>query len=233
MSDITEADKPAGEVSDTTISSGSSCGKSDGSESVPSAANVSHKDPERKGVGATAHGVASLRAWETDKGERGLIFDPYGHVLGGEPGFQWLNNGFPNKALVRDDFITGIALRTMKIDELIIKAMQDGYTQICVLGAGLDARPWRLHLERRVTHSESKDDIQYVPAAVSPFPATVTWFEVDFPEIFEFKHKTLEDANASLGCNYKAVRTDLSLPDWPVSLTSAGNIYAVFLSATS
>jgi O-methyltransferase involved in polyketide biosynthesis len=188
-------------------------------DTTNSAANVSHQDPERKGVGTTARGVASLRAWETDKGEEGLIFDPYGHILGGEPGSQWLINGFKDKALVREDFVTGIALRTKKIDELILKAIKDGFTQICVLGAGLDARPWRLHLERKINETGK---YEYLPAAENPLPSTVTWFEVDFPEIFEFKHKALGNANASLGCKYTAVRTDLSLPGWPDSLISAG-----------
>ena len=34
-----------------------------------SAANCSHQDTSRKGVGRTAHGVATLRAWETRKGD--------------------------------------------------------------------------------------------------------------------------------------------------------------------
>jgi hypothetical protein len=102
--------------------------------STPSAANVSHKDPERKAVGVTAHGVASLRGWETDKGEGSLIFDPYGHLLGGEPGTTWLMRGFDAKELVRDDFVIGIALRTKRIDELLLEAVNGGCQQVCVLG---------------------------------------------------------------------------------------------------
>jgi O-methyltransferase involved in polyketide biosynthesis len=101
---------------------------------------------------------------------------------------------------------------------------------VCIAGAGLDTRAWRLHLERKLTklpadgEAPGSTSVEYVPATVNPLPSSLTWFEVDFPEIFEFKLKALETAGARLGCNYKTVQTDLSLPDWPEKLLAAGTL---------
>jgi methyltransferase (TIGR00027 family) len=98
--------------------------------------------------------------------------------------------------------VDGIAVRTRKIDDEIIKGYsKNGYRQICVLGAGLDTRAWRLS-------NDSKHGIKY--------------FEVDFPELFAYKLPLLETAGAVSSFEYHSVIADLSLSVWPEMLIAAG-----------
>ena len=155
----------------------------------------------------TAHGVAILRGIESDK-RNGRIYDPYATKLGGEIGTSWLAELAPNRD--REALVNGVALRTMVIDDRIAEGLQqDGFRQICVLGAGLDTRPWRLGLTR---------DSMQISLSLGE---GVLWFELDFPEIFEFKLSILEEASARPLCAYRPVAVDLSLP-WMDQLIAQG-----------
>jgi methyltransferase (TIGR00027 family) len=170
-----------------------------------STANIPHHDSSRAGVGKTAHGVASMRAWETRRESGGLICDPYAEVLGGEIGNDWLENGFVGKEDNREDMISGLAIRTKAIDdELLHLLCEEGYVQVCVLGAGLDTRPWRLSLPDQIN------------------PNNIKWFELDFNEILEYKLNKLILAGAETNMIYRDIRTDLSLGDWSENLISSG-----------
>jgi methyltransferase (TIGR00027 family) len=167
------------------------------------AATCSHQDEARKGVSSTAHGVAAIRAIETklDSSLR-LFFDPYAEALAGKVGKEFLENnpnfqnGNPN--------ISRAAARTRKIDDEILKAVnEDSFQQICVLGAGLDSRPWRLHIS--MEHP-------------------VHYFEVDFQEIFDFKLPVLEGEGAITPFVYHNIVADLTVnvDTWPEVMLAAG-----------
>jgi len=131
-----------------------------------------------------------------------LFIDPFAEVLGGEIGKTYLEK---RKERGDSDFLSvlvdGVAVRTRKLDDEVVKAYsQDGIKQICVIGAGLDTRAWRLSNENY----------------------NIKFFEVDFPEIFEFKLQALASLNAVNQFDYRSISADMSLSDWPDSLIAQG-----------
>ena len=98
--------------------------------------------------------------------------------------------------------INGVAVRTRKIDDEAKQFLQKvPQSQVCVLGAGLDTRPWRI------------DDTN---------SSNIKYFEVDFPEMFQYKLSVLSEAGASSKFDYICVNADLSLPGWTDKLVAAG-----------
>ncbi|MBV8073689.1 MAG: class I SAM-dependent methyltransferase [Acidobacteriaceae bacterium] len=116
-------------------------------------------------VSDTALLVAASRALESERAD-GLIRDPFAARLAGDRGMALLKS-VPIPQWVE----LGIGLRTRLLDELLAIALQNGADSVFSLGAGLDARPWRLKLA---------GDLQ--------------WTEVDFPEILDYKYSLLEGA---------------------------------------
>ncbi len=187
------------------------------------AETCSHHDVSRKGVGVTAHFVAALRSIENDKDVAVRLFrDPYAGVLAGELGARSASKMF-NSAVTSDKpensevkvvplgLIEGVAIRTRKIDDETIKYLiQEPLLQICVLGAGLDTRPWRIDLS----------ETDHSTVDISRF----NYFEVDFPEMFDYKLPLLQTANAVSKFNYVSVVADLSVSGWTEKLISAGLI---------
>jgi methyltransferase (TIGR00027 family) len=99
----------------------------------------------------------------------------------------------------------GVAVRTRKIDDELRQYLTSiPNAQICILGAGLDTRAWRI-----------TDD-------ASGAPKSNVIFEVDFPEIFAFKLPVLSAAGAVANFDYRNVIADLSLPGWTEHLIAAG-----------
>lgn len=165
------------------------------------ATQVSHKDETRRGVSTTAHAVASMRGLEgLLNPETALFNDPYGKLLGGDIGLGFAEDRVCHERSLAD-MVDGIAIRTRKIDDEIRRAIDTGFRQICVLGAGLDARPWRL--KKGADHK-------------------VHYFEVDFPEIFKYKLATLKSVHAKTEFTYHSVCCDLSLDHWTEHLIAAG-----------
>eukprot|EP00906_Rhabdomonas_costata_P004872 RCo007294 len=181
------------------------------------AETCSHHDKERKNVGATAHAVASMRHLESLRplAER-LFTDPFAEALGGPLGKSIIatHGTFTGDGTPRAGLVDLVAARTRKIDdELSLALTQHGIRQVCALGAGLDARPWRL----------SPPSVAADPSFGSPAAsAKVKYFEVDFPEIFEYKLPVLQAAGATSAFDYISVQVDLALPDWEKGLLSAG-----------
>lgn len=163
------------------------------------AEKCSHKDSSRGTVSSTAHYAAFMRSVEHDS-QRKVVNDPFARSLAGEVGLNWYN-----KKIVEDpDYVLYLqvlfACRTKAIDEAMVNSLAaTEVKQICVLGAGLDSRPWRL--------PGSKD---------------VNYFEVDFPEIFKYKLPVIEKHGRDSEFNYIAVGADLSVPGWVDILHDAG-----------
>ena len=134
-------------------------------------------------VSDTALLVAAARAAET-KLEDGLVRDPYAARLAGERGFAIARAGTPSRWRS-----FGIGLRSRFIDEFLSAEVSSGAIDgVLCLGAGLDARPWRLDL-----------------------PEKLRWIEVDFAPILDYKHSILKDEAPR--CRLERMTADLNQPD--------------------
>src|SRR5581483_1040395 len=116
-------------------------------------------------VSDTALLVAASRALESARTD-GLISDPFAARLAGDRGLALAKN-----VKVPEWMELGLGLRTRFMDELLGIALLRGADSVLSLGAGLDARPWRLDL-----------------------PANLRWTEVDFPAMLDYKYAILRDA---------------------------------------
>lgn len=131
-------------------------------------------------VSDTAFLAAAYRARETERKEP-LFRDPFAALLAGERGRR-IVDALPAKA-----FIGGwtVVIRTRVIDELIRDAVAGGVETVLNLGAGLDARPYRMDL-----------------------PASLRWIEVDQAHVIDYKETVL--ANETPRCRLERVRLDLA-----------------------
>lgn len=130
-------------------------------------------------VSDTALMVAAARALESAR-PGGLIHDPFAAKLAGDRGMAMVT------AHGREWMRMAMSVRTYFIDQLIEEAIAErGVTTVLNLGAGLDARPWRLDL-----------------------PARLRWIEVDFAPILGYKLAAL--AGAIPRCVHEALYADVT-----------------------
>ncbi|MDT7762902.1 MAG: hypothetical protein QOC63_2322 [Mycobacterium sp.] len=154
-------------------------------------------------VGATATMVAAQRAVAN---REGLIDDPFAEplvravgldffvrALDGEIDFEDINPEFNMRRAAE-----GMAVRTRWFDALFTDAAAAGVRQAVILAAGLDARAYRL-----------------------PWPDGAVVFEVDQPDVIEFKSKTLAELGAQPTADRRTVAIDLRA-DWPKALLDKG-----------
>jgi methyltransferase (TIGR00027 family) len=136
-------------------------------------------DPLIKGVSDTAFMVAAWRAAESERRDA-LFHDPFAARLAGEQGRAIV-------ASLRRGFLGGwqVVIRTVIIDEMIQQAVAAGADTIVNLGAGLDARPYRMEL-----------------------PETLKWIEVDYPQVIDWKAEKLADERPH--CRLERVKLDLA-----------------------
>jgi methyltransferase (TIGR00027 family) len=92
----------------------------------------------------------------------------------------------------------GMACRTRFYDNFFLDAAKSGIGQAVILASGLDARAYRL-----------------------PWPAGTVVYEVDMPEVIEFKTLTLGDLGAEPTAERRTVAIDLR-DDWAAALRAAG-----------
>lgn len=170
---------------------------------------TSHQDKSRREVGTTALAVAYLRSIENKK-QDALFRDPYAEYLSDVSSWRVLLDNHVESS--RSEQVTRtsnhedmMAIRTRKIDDEVMQWIdQDqGHQQIVVLGAGLDTRPWRLHLQPQYLNHH---DINY--------DESISWFEIDFPEVFDYKLSILRQQSASTPFTYHNVNADLSHSTW-------------------
>jgi methyltransferase (TIGR00027 family) len=154
-------------------------------------------------VGATATMAATARAVAT---KRGLISDPFAEPLVRAVGVDFfirLAAGELEMAELGDDFVFGtmtdlFAVRTRFFDGFCADAGIAGIQQVVILASGLDARPYRLW-----------------------WPPDTTVYELDKPDVIEFKTQTLRSLGAAPTANRRAVGVDLR-QDWPAALRRVG-----------
>jgi methyltransferase (TIGR00027 family) len=158
-------------------------------------------------VGATATFVASGRAMAT-KDPRGLINDPFAEplvravgldfftkMMDGELDISTIDSASPGRLQAMVD---GMAVRTKYFDDYFIDATGAGVRQAVILASGLDARAYRL-----------------------PWPAGTVVYELDQPQVIEFKTTTLAGIGAEPTATRRTVPVDLR-QDWPAALKAAG-----------
>jgi methyltransferase (TIGR00027 family) len=158
-------------------------------------------------VGATATMVAAGRAMAT-KDPRGLINDPFAEPLVRAVGVDFFTkmmdgeldiDAIENASSVRfQAMIDGMTVRTKYFDDYFIDATGTGVRQVVILASGLDARAYRL-----------------------PWPDGTVVYEIDQPQVIEFKSTTLAGIGADPAAARRTVGIDLRA-DWPTALQDAG-----------
>lgn len=191
--------------------------------------SCSHQDSSRREVSITAHMVAFMRSMEPSLYKESKWFDdPYAEALAGPVGLETMmkffskgNEGSFTPESLQKRLLRKVSTRTKIIDDYLLHGLQSrAVDQIVVFGAGLDTRPWRLTELPTISEDSSE-------APVSE-PHLASYFEIDFPEIFDFKRSVLESATPpavlSPGCfsSYRAVSADVTIPSWPEALIKSG-----------
>jgi methyltransferase (TIGR00027 family) len=161
-------------------------------------------------VGATATMVAAARALASAE-PNAMINDPFAAPLVRAVGLEFFIRMVDGDVQIppasesydggeRDlQFETdSIGVRTRFFDDFFLNAARDGVGQSVILAAGLDARPYRL-----------------------PWPSGSVVYEVDQPEVIEFKNAAMSALSAEPATERRTVSIDLR-DDWPAALRSSG-----------
>ena len=160
-------------------------------------------------VGATATMVAAARAMAT-RIDGALINDPFAEPLVRAVGvdvFTRLATGEldpsvfdvdDDKSAGMDRMVDNMAVRTKFFDDFFLDATAGGIKQVVILASGLDSRAYRL-----------------------TWPDGSIVYEVDQPQVIEFKTRALAEIGAQPTADRRAVAIDLRF-DWPAALKEAG-----------
>jgi methyltransferase (TIGR00027 family) len=161
-------------------------------------------------VGLTATMVAAARAVASraSDGSNALVNDQFAAPLVRAVGVDFFSRMASGELDPRDldedaarnmrRFADAMAIRTKYFDEFFLDATRAGIRQAVILASGLDSRAYRL-----------------------PWPAGTTVYEVDQPQVIEFKTSTLAGLGAEPTADRRAVAIDLR-DDWPAALQRAG-----------
>jgi methyltransferase (TIGR00027 family) len=152
-------------------------------------------------VGATATAAATARVIAT-RADRSLIDDPFAEPLVQAVGIDLLarlaTGELPPGDLVEQVAIDAAVVRTKFYDEFFLDATSAGITQVVILASGLDSRAYRL-----------------------PWPTGTVVYELDQPQVVEFKTRTLAELGAAPTAERRVAAVDLR-DDWPTALRTAG-----------
>lgn len=150
---------------------------------------------------------SSLRTAGDSWGSNPLIRDEFARILVSPAGPAWARLVDPELAWLDGDqhgrrvHRLGVdyqAVRTHFFDEYFDDAVGAGIRQVVILAAGLDARAYRLS-----------------------WPPETAVYEIDQPEVLEYKTAILESHGAVPSANRRTVPVDLR-DDWPAALAAAG-----------
>ena len=122
--------------------------------------------------------TAAGRAKESERSDC-LVYDPYAKKLAGDSGMKLVEQ-------FGDIFIDAEAITTRVFDDAVIKFVEGGGTQIVVLGAGVDARPYRLQILR---------------------DRSIRWWEMDYEGVLSYKAGVLGDSKPL--CMLVRIPTDI------------------------
>jgi methyltransferase (TIGR00027 family) len=123
---------------------------------------ISSKAPVLRSVSDTALLVAYHRAMETKRPDA-LFKDDFAVRLGEERGEKIARKLARGRAIAWTTIV-----RTVLIDEIVLRLVAQGIDTVVNLAAGLDARPYRL-----------------------PLPSSLRWVEVDLPDLLREKTDAL------------------------------------------
>ncbi|HEY9305243.1 MAG TPA: class I SAM-dependent methyltransferase, partial [Mycobacterium sp.] len=153
-------------------------------------------------VGATATMVAAQRALAS---AAGLIDDPFAAPLVRAVGIDVFIRLVNGEMQATDDaefdpnrMARGMGVRTRFYDQHFVDAAHSGIRQAVILASGLDARAYRL-----------------------PWPEGTVVYEVDMPNVVDFKTSALSQLGAEPTAERRTVAVDLR-DDWPTALKAAG-----------
>jgi methyltransferase (TIGR00027 family) len=158
-------------------------------------------------VGVTATMVAAGRAMAS-RTETPLINDPFAgplvravgvdflvKMIDGDVDLSLLPNASPERTQAIAD---GMGVRTKYFDDYLLAAVGTGVRQVVILASGLDSRAYRLD-----------------------WPCETVVYEIDQPQVIEFKTTTLAELGATPTATRRTVAIDLRA-DWPAALRAAG-----------
>ena len=155
-------------------------------------------------VGATATMVAAARA-VASRADDPLIDDPFAEPLVRAVGVDFFTRMATRRAAPRTSATTAAMGVTRMTDDMAVRTTASstsssstrpppGVRQVVILASGLDSRAYRLD-----------------------WPADTVVFEIDQPEVIEFKTQTLADLGAEPTADRRTVAIDLR-DDWPAAL---------------
>ena len=155
------------------------------------------------GVGMTATFGAVARAVGTNKG---LVDDPFAEQLVRAAGVDYFTRVIEDQRYADhgggSPVMTGLidvrAGHARFVDDYLAEAGRAGIRQVVILGSGMDTRPYRLW-----------------------WPPGTTVYEIDQPEVVDFKSEVLRGVGAELNANRRAIGIDLR-QDWPDGLRRVG-----------
>jgi methyltransferase (TIGR00027 family) len=155
------------------------------------------------GVGVTATFGAVARAVATNNG---LMNDPFAEPLVRAVGVKYFVQVVDDERFAADEganpamtlLIDVLAAHARFLDQFLAAAVTSGIRQVVILASGLDTRPYRLW-----------------------WPRGTTVYEIDQPEVLDFKDEVLGGLGARLAANRRAVGIDLR-QDWPAALRRVG-----------
>ncbi len=155
-------------------------------------------------VGATATLVAVSRALAS-QGAGALLDDPLADPLVRAVGRNTFIRIIDGEVTAEDDPLTNrkamnerIAVRTRFFDDFFTTATGAGVRQAVILASGLDTRAYRL-----------------------PWPSGTVVYEIDQPQVIDFKTTTLANLGAAPTADHRAIGIDLR-EDWPEALRQRG-----------
>jgi methyltransferase (TIGR00027 family) len=140
---------------------------------------VSEKAHPIRNISDTAMWAAVYRARETERTDA-LFRDPFARRLAGERGEQ-IAKSIPFSERATWAWVA----RTYLFDAFISEQIETGVETVINLGAGLDARPYRMTL-----------------------PKALHWVELDLPGILDYKEEILADEKPM--CELERIPLDLS-----------------------
>jgi methyltransferase (TIGR00027 family) len=152
--------------------------------------------------------VAAARAMATSA-EKPLINDPYAQPLVRAVGVDFFTRLATGELRPEDldgdtesvgmqRMVDSMAVRTKFFDDFFLNATRAGIRQAVILASGLDARAYRL-----------------------AWPAGTTVYEIDQPDVIEFKSRALAELGVEPTASRRAVAMDLRY-DWPSALIEEG-----------
>lgn len=155
-------------------------------------------------VGATATMVAASRALAS-QGPEALLADPLADPLVRAVGLEQFVRLVDGEITIDDDPLLRrqamneqIAVRTRFFDDFFTAATEAGIRQAVILASGLDTRAYRLH-----------------------WPEGMVVYEIDQPQVIEFKTGTLSQLGAAPTADRRPIGIDLR-NDWPTALRQNG-----------